>query len=53
MLAILIPLYVAAFYSGNLAARAITGTALLVAILWLVGWAWRGSPGSPRSRSSP
>ncbi len=39
-LAILIPIYVAAFYSGNLAARAITGTALLVAILWLVGWAW-------------
>jgi hypothetical protein len=39
-LAILIPIYVAAFYSGNLTARAITGTILLVAILWLVGWAW-------------
>ena len=39
-LAILIPIYVAAFYSGNLPARAITGTALLIAILWLVGWAW-------------
>lgn len=41
VLAVLIPIYVAAFYSGNLAARAVTGTALLVAILWLVGWAWR------------
>ena len=41
VLAVLIPLYVAAFYSGNLPARAVTGTALLVAILWLVGWAWR------------
>ena len=39
-LAILIPVYVAAFSSGNLPARAITGTALLVGILWLVGWAW-------------
>jgi hypothetical protein len=41
VLAVLIPIYVAAFYSGNFAARAVTGTALLVAILWLVGWAWR------------
>jgi hypothetical protein len=39
-LAVLITVYVAAFYSGNLAARAVTGTLLLVAILWLVGWAW-------------
>lgn len=39
-LAILVPIYVAAFYSGNLPARAITGTGLLVAILWLVGWVW-------------
>ncbi len=41
-LAILIPIYVAAFYSGNLPARAISGTALLLAILWLVGWVWLG-----------
>ncbi len=39
-LGVLIPLYVAAFYSGSLPARAVTGTLLLVAILWLVGWAW-------------
>ena len=41
VLAVLIPIYVAAFYSGNLAARAITGTALLVAIVWFVAWVWR------------
>ncbi len=39
-LAVLIPVYVAAFYSGSLPARAVTGTLLLIAILWLVGWAW-------------
>lgn len=40
-LGILIPVYVAAFYVGNLPARAATGSALLVAILWVLGWAWR------------
>lgn len=40
-LGVLIPIYVAAFYSGNLPARAIGGTALLVAILWVLVWAWR------------
>lgn len=40
-LGVLVPVYAAAFYSGNLTARAITGTALLVAILWLVAWVWR------------
>jgi hypothetical protein len=40
-LAVLVPLYAAAFYSGNLQARAITGTALLVAVVWLVVWIWR------------
>lgn len=35
------PVYVAAFYSGNYPARAITGTVLLVAIVWLLVWAWR------------
>ena len=36
-----VPLYVAAFYSGNLPARAIFGVILLVAILWLFVWVWR------------
>lgn len=36
-----VPVYVAAFYSGNLPARAITGVILLVAILWLFVWVWR------------
>ncbi|MEO7229023.1 MAG: hypothetical protein ABIZ30_00350, partial [Candidatus Limnocylindrales bacterium] len=40
-LAILIPIYVAAFYSGNLPARAITGSALLIAVLWVVVWGWQ------------
>jgi len=39
--AIVVPIYVAAFYSGNYPARAITGTVLLVAIAWLFVWAWR------------
>jgi len=39
--AILIPIYVLAFYSGNLQARAITGTVLLVAMVWLFIWAWQ------------
>jgi len=40
-LVILMPIYVAAFYTGNLPARAIGGTALLVAILWVLVWTWR------------
>ncbi len=40
-LAVLIPIYVAAFYTGNLAARAITGTLLLIAVLWVAFWAWQ------------
>jgi len=40
-LMILIPVYVLAFYTGNLAFRAIRGAALLLAILWLFGWVWR------------
>ena len=40
-LGILIPIYAAAFFSGNLTARAVTGTALLVAITWLLIWVWR------------
>ncbi len=34
------PLYIAAFYSGNLPARAIFGVVLLVAIVWLFFWVW-------------
>ena len=40
-LRILIPIYIAAFYSGNLPARAIGGTALLVAVVWVFAWVWR------------
>ena len=40
-LAIFIPVYVAAFYSGNLPARATAGTALLLVIAWVVAWVWR------------
>lgn len=40
-LAVLVPIYAAAFYTGNLPARAVTGTALLVAIGWLLVWTWR------------
>lgn len=40
-LAILVPLYVAAFYTGSFPARAITGAALLVVIGWLVLWLWQ------------
>ena len=39
-LMILIPIYVVAFYTGNLAFRAISGSVLLLAILWLLAWVW-------------
>ena len=39
-LAVLVPVYVVAFYTGNLPFRAIAGTALLAAIAWLLYWAW-------------
>ncbi|MEO5987018.1 MAG: hypothetical protein ABIW50_00475 [Candidatus Limnocylindria bacterium] len=39
-LAILVPVYVIAFFTGNLPFRAISGTALLAAIVWLLYWAW-------------
>ena len=41
LLAILVPIYVAAFYSGNYAFRAIAGTPLLVVIVWIFVWAWQ------------
>jgi hypothetical protein len=40
-LAILVPIYVLAFYTGNFAFRAIGGVALLIAIGWLLVWAWQ------------
>jgi len=41
VLAILVPIYVAAFYTGNFALRAAGGTLLLIAIAWLLVWVWR------------
>ena len=40
-LAVLVPIYVAAFYTGSLPFRAIGGVALLIAIGWLLVWLWR------------
>ena len=39
-MAVLVPVYVLAFYTGNFAFRAIAGTALLAAIVWLLSWVW-------------
>ncbi len=39
--AILVPVYVLAFYSGSLEARAVTGVLLLLAMLWLLVWGWQ------------
>ncbi len=35
------PVYVLAFYTGNLPFRAISGTVLLIVIAWLLVWLWR------------
>ncbi len=40
-LAVAVPVYVLAFYTGNLPFRAISGTVLLVVIGWLLVWLWR------------
>jgi hypothetical protein len=40
-LAFLVPIYVAAFYSGSYTFRAIAGTPLLVLIVWICVWAWQ------------
>jgi len=40
-LAIAVPIYVLAFYTGNLPFRATAGTALLIVIGWLLVWLWR------------
>ena len=39
-LAVGVPIYVLAFYTGNLMFRAISGVALLAIIAWLVYWVW-------------
>ena len=39
-LAVLVPVYVLAFFTGNFTFRAISGTALLLVIVWLVFWTW-------------
>jgi hypothetical protein len=39
-LAIGVPVYVLAFYTGNFMFRAISGVALLAIIAWLVYWVW-------------
>jgi hypothetical protein len=48
-LAILVPVYVLAFYTGNFPFRAISGTALLAVIVWLLYWAWTTYLGAERT----
>jgi hypothetical protein len=48
-LAVVVPLYIAAFYTGSFALRALMGTILLVLVAWLVVWTWRAFLGGPRS----
>jgi hypothetical protein len=48
-LAILVPIYVLAFYTGIFAFRAIGGVALIVAIGWLLWWVWQQYLGGERS----
>jgi hypothetical protein len=39
-LAIAVPVYVLAFYTGNFMFRALSGVALLAVVAWLVYWVW-------------
>lgn len=48
-LAILVPVYVLAFYTGNFAFRAVGGVLLLAAIAWLLVWVWQTYLGGERS----
>lgn len=48
-LALMVPVYVAAFYTGNFALRAISGTILLAIVGWLAVWVWRTYLASERS----
>ena len=40
-LAIAVPVYVVAFYTGSFPFRAIAGVALLAVVVWLLVWTWR------------
>ncbi len=48
-IAVVVPVYILAFYTGNLPFRAISGTILLVIIGWLVVWIWLQFLASERS----
>jgi hypothetical protein len=48
-LVLCVPAYVLAFYTGSYILRAVTGTALLVIIFWLVAWTWRTYLASERN----
>lgn len=48
-LAVIVPVYVLAFYTGNLPFRAISGTLLLATIVWLVAWVWGAFMNGERS----
>jgi hypothetical protein len=48
-LAVSVPVYVLAFYTGNLPFRAVSGVVLLLVILWLAAWAWRAYLAGERS----
>jgi len=48
-LALLVPVYVLAFYTGSFAFRAIGGTLLLLVIAWLIVWLWQAYLAAERS----
>jgi hypothetical protein len=48
-LAVCVPVYVLAFYTGSYPLRALSGTVLLAVIFWLVAWTWRTYLASERS----
>lgn len=48
-LAVMVPVYILAFYTGNLPFRAISGTILLLVVGWLVVWIWQQFLASERS----
>src|SRR4051794_26670836 len=48
-LAVVVPLYIAAFYTGSFALRALMGTILLVLVVWLAVWTWRAFLAGPRA----
>ena len=48
-LAVLVPVYVLAFYTGNFMFRAISGVALLAGVVWLLFWVWGEYLGGERS----